>query len=231
MMSNDYNVCAFLKIFLSYIKYSIRFFIAPPFCAYCKEFLWHDVILCTSCKQKVHPIVSHVLPVTSTKSVRVFAISAYQDPMRRLILAKGMSNATIAYQLGHLLWQLTDIKTQQFDYIVPVPLHWKRYAWRGYNQAHEMAKTLNIHAQKSVLHALKRTKATVPQSMLTSFERMKNVEEVFVVRTSMAHKIKGARIVLVDDLMTSGSTLRACAKELYKCGAKEVLAVVVSRVI
>jgi len=175
--------------------------------------------------------MSHDLPITNTRAMRVFAISHYQDPMRRLILAKSKSNCTVAYQLGQLLWQMTDIRHQQFDYIVPVPLHWKRYAWRGYNQAYEMARALSKQSGKPVLNVIKRTRATIPQSAVKGHERVSNVAQVFAVRKSQSTILKGARILLVDDLMTTGSTLRACAKELYAHKAMQVVAVVVSRVV
>lgn len=214
-----------------YLSRAIRFFIAPPFCAYCKIFLWHDTILCAVCRNKIQPIVSHDLPITNTRLMRVFAISAYRDPVRRLILAKSVSNCAVAYQLGQLMWELTDIQYQQFDYIIPVPLHWTRYAWRGYNQAYEMGCALSKNSGIPVLDALKRIRATKQQSAMKGHERVSNVANVFQARVSIKDRLKGKRILLVDDLMTSGSTLRACAKELYAYHAADVMVVVVSRVI
>lgn len=218
------KVCSYLWKFVTAIT-------APPLCAYCKTFLIYRTILCDGCKRRIRPVVSHELVITSTYSVYVFAISDYKDPIRALILAKGYYNLTAARQLGILLWQLTDLQHQQFDYIIPVPLHWWRYAQRGYNQAAHIAYTIQSQSSIPVLHALKRVKSTVRQSELSHDQRADNVQQAFVLRATMHARLRGKRILLVDDLMTTGATLRVCTQELRKAHPTHISLGVASRVV
>ncbi|HEV2917301.1 MAG TPA: phosphoribosyltransferase family protein [Candidatus Babeliales bacterium] len=205
--------------------------IAPPICAYCKTFLIHRTILCTLCQNKIKPVVSYELTITATYSIQVFAICDYKDPIRTFILAKKYSNLTAAHQLGMLVWKLTDLHNQTFDYIIPVPLHWRRYAQRNYNQAAQMAYGIQKQSTIPVLHALKRVHATIHQSELSHNERTENVKNAFITAKSMQDILYNKRILLIDDLMTTGATLRACVQELRKAKPCSITIGVGSRVV
>src|SRR6266404_8742544 len=126
----------------SFFKNIVCTFLMPSLCASCKNFLSTTDILCNACKRTIFPIVSKEIDVTPTFSMTVFAISDYKDPLKKLILAKGWSDALASYQMGQLLWEFLPLQQLDYDVIVPVPLHWTRYAWRGFNQAHEIAKAI-----------------------------------------------------------------------------------------
>ena len=202
--------------------------IAPPFCVQCRKFLQVNTVFCLECEDLIKPIVSTQLEITKTKTIPVFTISAYKDPIKPLILAKSWRNRLAAKQLGQLLWRKTYIKNVPFDLIVPVPLHWKRYANRGYNQAEVMSQELSRLSGKSVLNAVKRTKRTPFLSSVSASERSGMVKDVFEL--IQKENLKGKRILLVDDLMTTGVTLRAVAKELYKAKPAAITSVVAARV-
>ena len=105
------------------------------------------------------------------------------------------------------------------DAVVPVPLHpWRRLR-RGFNQADDLARRLNL----PVARLLWRVQATT-QTGLTSAARRRNLRHAFIV-SPLAPKIAGRILVLVDDVRTTGATLEACAKVLKTAGAKEVRAV------
>ena len=108
--------------YLSKAYNAILNFIAPPFCLFCKDFLSQDVVFCETCRSHIAPVVSAILHVTKKHSVKVFAISAYTDPVRALILAKGNGDIVASRRLGDLMWDLTYVKSADFDYIIPVPL-------------------------------------------------------------------------------------------------------------
>lgn len=113
--------------------------------------------------------------------------------------------------------------------IVPVPLHPKRFRWRGFNQAEllaeDIAKYFDLPLEKS---ALARQKNNIPQvEVRDRRERMENIKDAFVCIG--AEKIKGKIVILVDDVATTSATLGECAKALKKSGAKEVWGVVVAR--
>lgn len=206
--------------------------ISPPFCAYCKNFIKEREIFCATCKARLQPVVSIMLPVTTTKSIKVFAACAYREPIKYLIVSKSWSNSVASKQLGELIWTMTDISSHQFDFIVPIPLHWTRFAKRGFNQAEEIAKVISGNSNKSIIHALLRIKRTKFQSAVeTSGSRIFNVENAFEIRLKYASQIKGKHILLVDDLMTTGATLRSCAKILFKYKPASISVAVASRVI
>ncbi|GAB3825137.1 ComF family protein [Pontibacter rugosus] len=132
-----------------------------------------------------------------------------------------------AEELGEYLGQrygslLSDHQyNQQFDVIVPVPLHKSKLRRRGYNQAACFAKglsqTLKIGYHE---YTLSRSVDTATQTRKSRFDRWQNVEQVFQV--AKPEQVKGKHVLLVDDVMTTGATLEACARALLAAGATEV---------
>ncbi len=208
---------------------SLQQLVIPSFCMSCRIFLVDEELFCHECRARVRPLVSYPLEVTATKIVMVHAVGAYDEPLVSLILAKSSGNRTIAHQLGHLMWQQSAIAHLTFDYIVPIPLHWSRYAWRGYNQAEEMAHVLAQKAHKPVAHLLKRVRRTLYQSFFKGDARARNVENVFAVRGADKHLYKNKQLLLVDDVMTSGATLKEAAKALWSLQPASITAIVVAR--
>jgi ComF family protein len=221
------NVYTYAKHTLSTLARSIT----VPFCAHCYLLLTDDTVLCAPCAARIAPIVSTTLDITALKIMKVIAISDYKDPIKSLILAKSSSNIAAACQLGQLIWQHTPFQYMPCDIIVPVPLHWTRYAWRGYNQAEEMARVLAAHVQKPVAALVRRTRKTAFQSKIPFALRQDNVRDVFQLSIKTPSLYEGKHIIIVDDLMTSGATLRMVAKELYMLRPASVTAVVACRVI
>lgn len=115
--------------------------------------------------------------------------------------------------------------------IVPTPLHPRRLLSRRYNQAALLAGALAEKTGLPVSHALRRTRKTPPQQALSAEARKRNVAGAFVVREKSACDINGAHILLIDDVLTTGATLSACARALKKAGAATVDALVLARVV
>lgn len=114
------------------------------------------------------------------------------------------------------------------DVIVPVPLHWTRLLSRRYNQAAEIARPLARQYDKDYLaDGLRRIKATQRQSSRT--ERAKNVKGAFMVTPEGARRLRGRHVVLVDDVFTTGATVRACAEALMAAGVRQVDVAVIAR--
>jgi ComF family protein len=113
------------------------------------------------------------------------------------------------------------------DLIVPVPLSEARLQKRGYNQALEICKHLSRSKTDATL--LLRIKDTLTQSSLSKSERLKNVKAAFAVEPLLAKELQGKRVLLVDDVMTSGATLFAAAASLRQAGAAHITAVVFAR--
>lgn len=205
-------------------------FILPPVCASCKNFLDEEKILCMTCRYLIKPVVSRTIEITATQEMRVFAIGFYNAPLTYMILSKSWSNRLGAVQLGELLWEMTYIRNIECDLMVPVPLHWTRFAWRGYNQAAEIAHVLSKKNSKPVMHLLKRVRRTPFQSHMERDLRHDNVKDVFELTISDRAHYKDKHILIVDDVMTSGATLKAVAKELLKLRPASLTAIVVARV-
>jgi len=206
--------------------------IAPPFCAYCKKFLTYNLVFCMRCKNNIVPIVSITRLITTKRRMKIFAVSDYKDPLKKLILAKRWGAIAASRQLGHILWEESYVKNVDFDYIVPIPLHWTRFARRGFNQAQEIAQVLAEKSGKPVALLLKREKRTIYQSQLVYAQRSENLKNAFVVVSKVEkNKYKNKHLLLVDDLMTTGATLHAGARELLKLKPSLITAAVVCRVI
>jgi len=208
----------------------IKSLILPPFCAYCRDFMNSDAVLCERCLARIRPIVSMPLRITKKKELFVYAISDYEYPLRALIQQKQYGNRCASRQLGRLLWEHTPLEQVPFDIIVPIPLHWTRYAWRWFNQSEEMANVLSAYSKKPVVHLLERSRKTLWQVGLSREERTANLSEVFTL-TKDAYKYQHMRILLVDDVLTTGATLYSACKALRPLKPKNYCAAVACRVI
>jgi ComF family protein len=110
-----------------------------------------------------------------------------------------------------------------FDLIIPVPVHWRKEAIRGYNQAYLLAKPLAMKLEKPILRdVLVKSKWTREQNTLSAYERKRNLAGSFRVRKR--ERIQGMRILLIDDIFTTGSTIKVCGETLIKAGAESVVA-------
>lgn len=206
--------------------------INPPFCVTCKTFAVDaDKFLCSSCFLTIEPLVTLDVHVTEKYQVKVFCIGNYKHMLQQLILAKNHGNIAASRLLGQLMWEQTDIQHQPFDYIVPIPLHWTRYAWRGYNQAQEMAEVISTLSKKPMINLLKRSKKTITQFALSKEDRSHNVKSAFAVAKYIDPRLfKDKHILLIDDLLTTGSTLQEATRALLKLKPARISALVAARV-
>ena len=115
--------------------------------------------------------------------------------------------------------------------LVPVPLHRRRFQHRFFNQAEEIARELSFISGLPVVNALARIRATEHQTSLTRAQRLENLRGAFQITRTGARVIsqKPAGAVLVDDVLTTGSTVDECAKTLRRAGFKRIFIVTVMR--
>ena len=115
--------------------------------------------------------------------------------------------------------------------LVPVPLHRRRFQHRHFNQAAEISRELASHCGLPVLHALKRSRSTEHQTTLTRSQRLENLRGAFDITAAGQRRIQAcpAGAILVDDVLTTGSTVDECAKVLRRAGFQEVCVVTVMR--
>jgi len=159
-------------------------------------------------------------------------VSLYQEPFRSYIHAlKYAGNTRLAEPLGHLLAQAYISYGMQADVIIPVPLHNERQQQRGYNHAYLLAEIcaaqIGIPLRDDMLI---RHRATLAQVDLKAGERQQNVVGAFACTPPFATgALFGRRILLIDDVSTTGATLEACAAPLFSAGASAVWGLVLAR--
>ncbi len=155
----------------------------------------------------------------------VYTFGSYEDTLRGLIhLFKYQKVRPLAKPLGALIARAIP-REQSFDLIVPMPLHWKKRWTRGYNQSELLAMEVARRWGVPVKKVVRRVKPTMPQAGLSNSKRRLNVRGAFAARES----IKGLRILLIDDVLTTGATAGACAKVLKRAGASHVAVAAVAR--
>jgi len=151
----------------------------------------------------------------------------YEGTLRKLIhLFKYSGIRTLARPLGEFL--ATSLpRDERFDIVVPMPLHWWRRWRRGFNQSGLPAEEIARRSGIPVRSAVRRARATRPQTGLSDSKRRANVAGAFSVRRGVS--LQGLRVLLVDDVMTTGATAAACARALKRAGAARVALLTVAR--
>ncbi|HSW49837.1 MAG TPA: ComF family protein, partial [Bryobacteraceae bacterium] len=156
-----------------------------------------------------------------------YSFGAYQGALRDLIhLLKYGRIRTLGRPLGNLLAAAFP-RDERFDAIVPMPLHWRRHWRRGFNQSALLAGELSRRFGLPVIKAVGRSRATAPQAGLTNAKRRANVAGAFA--PSHRNSVAGLRVLLVDDVMTTGSTASACSRALKSAGARYVAFLALAR--
>ena len=224
----------------------------PPLCPSCRGTVG-DNGLCATCWSKLSLIAPPYCPrlgipfaydpgkgVLSLQAIsdppayqRARAAVRYDDVARTLVHAlKYSDRLDLAPTMGRWMARAGRELLTDADALVPVPLHWRRLWVRRFNQSALLAKTLSDEYRVPVADAvLKRVKATAQQVGLSQSERACNVQGAFRVPPDGRASILGKRVVLVDDVLTSGATADACARTLLRAGASSVDIVVFARVV
>ena len=155
-----------------------------------------------------------------------YSFGSFENELRDLIhLLKYGRIETLARPLGKLLSTVLP-RDQVFDAIVPMPLHWRKRWQRGFNQAELLAREVSRRTGIPVRRLVRRVKNTSAQAGLTSAKRRANMSMAFRTTKPLA----GQRIILLDDVLTTGSTAASCARALKRAGASYVVVLTVARV-
>jgi ComF family protein len=156
-----------------------------------------------------------------------YCFGSYEGMLREWIhLYKYGRVKTMVRPLGELLSAALP-REEQWDAVVPVPLHWRRRWRRGFNQSELLARAIAGRRGIPVIRALKRVRYTPTQTGLSNTSRRKNVAAAFAA--VRRHSVSGSSILLVDDVMTTGSTAAACAAALRRAGAARITLLTVAR--
>lgn len=161
------------------------------------------------------------------------SVFRYDDTSKRLILAfKYFDKLDGVSSFAKLMWRTIEPFTSDDDIIVPVPLHPRRLFTRRFNQAALLAKAMAKHSELEVdMLSLARTKSTPIQGGLSRRQRTKNVRGAFAIEDGGKNKLKGKRVVLVDDVFTTGATVNECVKVLLRAKVTSVVVISLARVV
>jgi ComF family protein len=157
----------------------------------------------------------------------VYSYGSYEGTLRELVhLFKYGGVRPLARTFGQLMGQALP-RDAGFDVIVPMPLHWFKQWQRGFNQADLLAREIGKKWNVPVRSVIRRKKSTRPQAGLTNAKRRANMSGAFQI--ARGKPLQGMRVLLVDDVVTTGATASACARVLKRAGAAHVALLALAR--
>ena len=196
-------------------------YIFPNVCGICGKICENS--LCPSCSVKLKKIAKYEIESISNKNFSYLAyLFKYSGIIReKLIVYKTFSKIIIKNKkICRFI--------KSYDIIISVPIHKKRFRQRGYNQsellAREISRNLEVPIEKEVLIKTKNNNA---QSTLNKSERIKNTIDVYAIINS--EKVKNKKVLLVDDIYTTGSTANECSRMLKQAGASEIAVLTIAK--
>lgn len=247
------SVPSVLRLLARAVVRLVVWLVAPPRCAACDAPSPHDAAFCPACAATLLPAPPASPAKPQPPPARVEPLAPVGPPPAQVeppappgpaftLVACGMYGGALASAvrrlkygdrpdlagpLGALLAATADAADLRADLVVPVPLHPRKLRERGYNQSALLAASVARTVRAPlVARGLVRTRDTAPQASLSKRRRRDNIAGAFRVRSPA--DVHGKRILLMDDVATTGATLRACAESLLAAGAASVTALVVA---
>lgn len=228
-----------MKVKLKKAKKFLLDLFFPSFCVGCHE---EGNLLCRKCQKQIITVQATICPECSKlsdtgrycercrkdKALRGIIVATYYEegPIKEMIHNFKYNHALeLKKVLSNLLAQAVNQK--KFDLITFAPLHRRRLAERGFNQAEILAEETSMKLKLPCVETLIKTKSTKRQVGLTGGARRQNLDRVFKIKKGI--DITKKKILIIDDITTTGTTLNECAKVLKTAGAKEVWGLVVAR--
>ena len=194
----------------------------PNICPSCGEHIGYDEDFCSECLNELEPYYDGY-EISDTTDFAAYCV--YDDNVSRILnifKRDSCGNTYYAFAFG-IMQALRRRKLQdKFDMITFVPMTKADYRKRGYNQTELIVRELHFLADKPYIAALEKIRPTVHQKYLNGEERRENMKNAFAVRKNIS--VEGKRILVIDDVCTTGSTLSEAARALKEAGASEVYA-------
>ncbi|WP_341816992.1 ComF family protein [Wolbachia endosymbiont (group A) of Agelastica alni] len=222
--------------------------IFPNVCVSCECIIDENLNLCSECNKKINFLTKHycnvcgvvisdniytcgkciINPPTFKVLRSVFAYDQHSKNM--IINFKFFDNLNYVKIYAKWIYQANQDTFQNAEVIIPIPLHKMRLFKRKYNQAALLAKELSKLSNLSYTpFAIKRLRHTTPQAGLSLKQREKNLKKAFSISNKKI--IENKIVILVDDVVTTGATVRSCSQEILNSGAKEVRVLSLARTV
>ncbi len=207
-------------------------------CTFCRDSYFQKPAVRCHCCGNLLPLATSASPLLCGDCLKqppsydaTITVTDFVPPLDQMVhLLKFRHRLAAAPVMGRLLYQAMTAHSIEPDLLVAVPLGQKRLRDRGFNQSHEIAKTLGKLMRLKPLHTLlSRIRETERQSNIAMHARKKNVHQAFAVSAQGRALLKDRHIAVVDDVMTTGSTLDEIARVLKQAGASKVTNLVFAR--
>jgi competence protein ComFC len=209
------------------------------FCSICTSAIKQGELICSFCARPSLGGFTHPKCKRRYGLDGFWSLGLYKDPLRRAIqklkyrwitdLSENLTDITLEYWAKNSPIILDQVKKSRGEnwIVVPVPLHPSRQNWRGFNQSALLAKSFARKLGLEYSESLKRIKNTKPQVKLKADERKANIKNAFSLATN--HSLHTTNVLLIDDVWTTGSTLKECCYVLKRNGVKSVWALTLAR--
>lgn len=201
----------------------------PAKCPFCRKLLEKNQLLCVECQTSLPRLSTDEQRWRIGEILTCYGVLWYRDNVPRAVKRFKFFNAPY-YKVcfGSLMSEIVE-QSETYHVITWVPMFFKKEKKRGYNQAELLAREIAMSTKISVEPLLEKWKDTVPQSSLDDDAmREKNAENVYRM-SKMEKSIKNYKILLVDDVVTTGNTLLSCAQLLLEAGAQQVDCITLAR--
>jgi ComF family protein len=247
-MSEHYSRWRYALPVVGQLVHRFTHFVYPPTCASCRVAIFEQHGLCAACWSSLQLIerpfcerlgtpfnldiggtlLSPAAIATPPVFERARAVASYDAGARALVSRlKYSDHMELGHALGRMMARAGAELLSDADALVPIPLHWSRLWRRRYNQSMVLARAV-VQAYAPIRDIpiqnrwLKRTKRTRHQTGLTREQRAQNLRGAFEVPVAVRPSVVDQKIVLIDDVLTTGATVNAAARALLKAGAKRV---------
>jgi len=209
------------------------------FCQDCVSNILQTDLVCPKCERLAIGGATHPICKRRYGLDGLWSLGIYQNPLKSAIqtlkykkvqdLAAVLVDILVEYWARFQPFVFDQIKKNRGEgwVVIPVPLHFWRENNRGFNQSSLIGQMLSKSLSLAYRDALKRTRYTKPQVKLKGKERYQNIRGVFAIANS--EQLKANSVLLIDDVWTTGSTLRECCYILKRAGAKKVWAITLAR--
>ncbi len=210
------------------------------FCDSCLQNIFQGELICPICYKQALGGQTHPICIRKYGLDGLWSLGLFENALRRAIidlkyhfvraLSDELLNLVLVYWVRYQPFILDQIKRDHGRnwLVVPVPLHKSRLNWRGFNQSELLAKKLATSLNLKFMPVLERVRSTTPQVKLKGESRRQNIRQAFALKSDCKLSPETC-VLLIDDVWTTGSTLKECCYELKRAGAKRVWAITLAR--